>query len=126
MDFNQIAVQLTYPIDNTPIGNGTKSHITFNSNSQTNFTLPFNVTYSTSDDPSDKILIDLATKCGVVGSTTSPITIDYSIKLGLHLGIINISPSISNSMSFACPLTAAEIKVSGVLVSFADVWLTAI
>jgi len=113
VDFNKISVDLTYPIDNTPVGNGTKSAITFHSNSQTNFTLPFNVTYSTADDPNDKILVDIATKCGVIGSSKSDITIDYEITLGLHLGLINISPSISNSMSFACPLTSAEIQSIG-------------
>lgn len=113
VDLNQITANLFYPINNTPIGNGTKSKITFASNSQTNFTFGFNVSYSTTNDPNDKVLLDLATKCGVIGGTQSPITIDYDIKLGIHLGVINISPTISNSMNFACPVTAAEIQSLG-------------
>ena len=76
------------------------------------------------DDPNYTILKDLASKCGLGGST-SDITVDYTIKvrlrfdslqlahsldgqIGVRFLFINVSPSISNSYSFACPIDTSN------------------
>jgi hypothetical protein len=70
--------QIFYPINNTAIGGGDSKNIVIKSNQQTNFTFPFAINYKTSLDPRNLILVDLATKCGVLGAK-SDITVDYKI-----------------------------------------------
>ncbi|KAJ7172349.1 hypothetical protein C8R46DRAFT_1216190 [Mycena filopes] len=59
--------------------------------------------------PNNLILVDLAKKCGILG-TKSDLKVQYKITLGLEIAFITISPSISNSFTFACPLTADDLK----------------
>jgi hypothetical protein len=75
--------QIFYPINNTNVGGGNATDITFNSHSETNFTFPFTISYQKSLDPNDKILVDIATKCGFIGGSKSPITVDYKISVSL-------------------------------------------
>ena len=74
-------LQIFYPINNTAIGGGQQNDITFNAHSQTNFTFPFEITYKKDLDPSNKILVDIATKCGFIGGSKSQITVDYKISV---------------------------------------------
>jgi hypothetical protein len=71
--------QAYYPINNTLVGTGNETDITFNSNSQTNFTFPFSLEFSTNMSSSTQILTDLATKCGVGGGAVQDITVDLDI-----------------------------------------------
>ncbi|KII88353.1 hypothetical protein PLICRDRAFT_175952 [Plicaturopsis crispa FD-325 SS-3] len=109
VDFKQIKAEIFYPINNTAIGGGTEQNINFKSHEQTNFTFPFTIDYKTANDPSNKILLDLATKCGFIGGTKSDISVNYKITLGLRILFITVSPVVSNSMSFACPLKESDI-----------------
>jgi len=111
--FSKIQATIFYPINNTNVGGGNATDITFNSHSQTNFTFPFTISYQTSLDPSDKILVDIATKCGFLNGNKSPITVDYKISLGLKILFITVTPVISNSLSFPCPLSESDIKSLG-------------
>lgn len=71
-------------------------------------------------------------KCGLLGGTESDLTIDYKItvsfvhsffyrrlflnfclQIDLKILLVNISPSISNSFSLACPFDSSELEVSG-------------
>jgi hypothetical protein len=130
--FAYVPTQIFYPINNTKLGNGNESNINFPAHSQTNFTFPIDITYQTSLDPSNKILVDIATKCGFIGGgAKSQITVNYKITVGLgsytsdsqlltgqyaQIGIrifcITISPDISNSLSFDCPISQGDISVS--------------
>jgi len=71
--------QAFYPINNTLVGSGNESDITFNAHSQTNFTFPFTLDFSTNMASSTQILADLATKCGVGGGAVQDITINLDI-----------------------------------------------
>ncbi|KAF9526973.1 hypothetical protein CPB83DRAFT_856904 [Crepidotus variabilis] len=113
VDFKKIQAEVFYPIDNTPIGGGNAVDINFASGHQTNFTFPFNLMYSPSNDPSGKVLTDIATKCGL-GGTRSNLSINYKITLAIRLLLITISPTISNPLSFPCPIQASDItKIIG-------------
>jgi hypothetical protein len=127
-----VPTQIFYPINNTKLGNGNLSNIDFHAHSQTNFTFPIVIVYQTSLDPSNKILVDIATKCGFIGGgAKTQITVNYKITVGLspymsvsrlltgqyaQIGIkilfITISPVVSNSLSFDCPISQADISVS--------------
>jgi hypothetical protein len=79
-----VPTQIFYPINNTKLGNGNESNIDFHAHSQTNFTFPIIITYQTSLDPSNKILVDIATKCGFIGGgAKTQITVNYKITVGL-------------------------------------------
>jgi len=108
VNFKKITAEIFYPINNTPIGNGTANSIVISSNAETNFTFPFSIDYSTSLDPKSLILVDLAEKCGILGTKTN-LSVNYKITLGLQILFVTISPSISNSFSFACPLTSSDL-----------------
>jgi LEA14-like dessication related protein len=111
--FKKIQTDVFYPINNTALGGGTQTDITFHSHSQTNFTFPFTITYLKSLDPNKVILVDIATKCGFIGGTKSQITVNYKITLSLRVLFLTISPAVSNSLSFDCPLTEAEVEALG-------------
>ncbi|KAJ6597019.1 hypothetical protein DFH09DRAFT_109035 [Mycena vulgaris] len=110
--FKKITAEIYYPLNNnnTAIGNGTKNNIVLESNAQTNFTFPFAIDYSTSLDPQSKILVDIAQKCGILGTSTSDLVVQYKITLGVQILFVTISPSISNSFTFACPLSKEDIS----------------
>jgi len=106
--FKQITADIIYPINNTAIGNGTSKNIDFPSHSSRNFTFPFTIYYTTAIDPNNAILIDLATKCGILG-TKSDITVNYKIKLTPEILFFSISPTVSGTFSFECPLSQSDI-----------------
>jgi len=113
VSFKKIQADIFYPINNTAIGGGSQKDITFHSHSQTNFTFPFTISYKKSLDPNNQILTDIATKCGFIGGNRSQIKVDYKITLGLRIIFITISPVVSNSLSFDCPLSEDEIASLG-------------
>jgi len=100
-----LKLQLFYPINNTAIGSGQKNDIVIRSNEQTNFTFPFTFQYTLASDPSRTVLTDLANKC----TANQDLTVNYKITLGLQIVVATISPVISNSFTFACPLNGSEL-----------------
>ncbi|KAJ3796939.1 hypothetical protein GGU11DRAFT_828263 [Lentinula aff. detonsa] len=112
VDLKQVTLDLTYPLDgnDTAIGNGSTSDITFHSHSNTTFTFPFEINYQFSTDPNYAILLDMASKCGILGGSQSDITIDYNIKVDLKIIFIPVSPTISNSFSISCPFDESELE----------------
>jgi hypothetical protein len=63
VDLPKISAQIFYPINNTRIGNGTISNTHLPSNSNRNFTFPFNIIYTLDIDPDKAIIKDLVSKC---------------------------------------------------------------
>ncbi|KAG1827120.1 uncharacterized protein BJ212DRAFT_1443274 [Suillus subaureus] len=110
VSFKSINANAYYPINNTLVGTGNETDITFNSNSQTNFTFPFSLEFSTNMSSSTQILTDLATKCGVGGGAVQDITIDLDITLGLRVLFFVVYPVLNIPASFACPITASDIS----------------
>jgi len=110
VDFKKIEVQIFYPINNTPVGGGITTNIEFKSRSQTNFTFPFSLIYNASQAEANAIFTDLASKCGVNGGTKSNLNINYKITLGIRIVMAVISPVISNTFSFSCPIPASDIS----------------
>jgi LEA14-like dessication related protein len=106
VSFSSIKADIYYPIGNTLIGGGQENDVTFPSHSNQNFTFPFSIQYTTTMASSSQILADLLTKC----DANSDITVDYDLTLGLRILFFTVSPTISNSASFLCPLTASELS----------------
>jgi len=106
---SSIKANIYYPINHTLIGGGQENDITFHSHSSTNFTFPFSIDYTTTMPSSAEIISDLLSKCGLEGGSASDITVDYDITLGLRIVFFTVSPTISNSASFLCPLTSSDI-----------------
>jgi len=112
VNFKKINAEIFYPLNNnnTLIGNGTAKNIVFKSDAGTNVTFPFAINYSTTLDPQGHILLDLAEKCGVLGTTKSNLKVQYKITLGVQILFVTVSPSISNTFTFACPLDASDLQ----------------
>ncbi|EIW85077.1 hypothetical protein CONPUDRAFT_97723 [Coniophora puteana RWD-64-598 SS2] len=109
VSFKDIDAQIFYPINNTLVGGGTENDITFGSHSQTNFTFPFAINYNSNLPSSNQILLDMAQKCGIPSGSPSDITVNYDITLGLRILFFVVSPKVSNSLSFKCPLTSSDL-----------------
>jgi LEA14-like dessication related protein len=103
-----VDAQLFYRINNTLIGNGTIHNVVLPSSSTTNFTFPFALVYTKSIDPTSTIITDIASKC--LSSPPSDLTINYKITVGVRVFMVTISPTISNSLSFACPIDSASLQ----------------
>jgi len=100
--------QIFYPIKDTRVGNGSIYNVDLVSRSTTNFTFPFAIDYTTTIDPSSAIIIDIASKC--LGSPQRDLTVNYKIDVAVRVFFITISPSISNPISFTCPLSSSELQ----------------
>lgn len=98
------APQIYYPINNTLIGSGQENDVTFNSHSNTNFTFPFSIEYTTSMPSSAQIIADLITKCGISGGAVSDITVNYDITASRVLDARGILQDLiaSSSASWLC------------------------
>ena len=66
--------------------------------------------YTKAIDPNLLILQDIATKCGFIGDTKSNIQVNYDLALSVNLVIFRISPTLSSSNSFPCPLSQSDIQ----------------
>ncbi|KXN92233.1 hypothetical protein AN958_08686 [Leucoagaricus sp. SymC.cos] len=108
VNFKQVKAELFYPINNTPIGGGTSTNVVFPANTRTDWTFPFDVQYKTSADPGTRVLSDLVNKCGV---NKQNLNINYKITPSLRILFVTISPTISNSFSFPCPIDPGSIPV---------------
>ncbi|KAJ7905640.1 hypothetical protein B0H14DRAFT_2660981 [Mycena olivaceomarginata] len=107
-----VNISFSIPIanNNTLVGGGNATNVVFGSTAETNFTFPFAINYQTSLDPKNLILVDLAEKCGILGSTKSDLKVHYKITVGVQILFVTVSPSISNDFTFACPLSANDLQ----------------
>lgn len=106
VNFKEIKAELFYPINNTPIGGGTSTNVVFPANSQTNWTFPFDIQYKSSADPRSLVLSDLASKCG---ANKQNLNIDYTITPALRILFVTISPAVSNTFNFPCPISPDQL-----------------
>jgi len=122
VDVPKIRVEIFYPINNTPLGDGMQTNLVFKSHSTTNFTFPFAVKYKRSEDPGRTIVKDLASRCGLIGSTKQDIQVNYKITLSLRFLLVTVSPVFSNRFSFSCPLSESDFSemLAGTGVTLAD------
>ncbi|KIJ41232.1 hypothetical protein M422DRAFT_31846 [Sphaerobolus stellatus SS14] len=111
VSFKSIKVDVTYPINDTKIGGGEEDNISFASNSKTSFTFPFAIQYSEQADPDASILKDIVSRCGFLpGSTKRQLSVNYKLALAIRVIFFTISPPISGTANFDCPLTESDIK----------------
>lgn len=110
VSFPSIKANIYYPINNTYIGGGNQSSVTFPANTNKTITFPFSISYTSTMPSSNAILSDLETKCGINGGTASDITVDYDITLNVRVLFFTVSPTISNTASFVCPLSASDLS----------------
>jgi len=103
-----VDAQLFYRINNTLIGNGTIHNVVLPSGSTTDFTFPFALIYTKSVDPSSAIITDIASRC--LSSPPSDLTIRYKITVGVRVFVVTIAPTISNTLTFACPIDSKSLQ----------------
>nr|XP_019043544.1 hypothetical protein I302_08123 [Kwoniella bestiolae CBS 10118]OCF22474.1 hypothetical protein I302_08123 [Kwoniella bestiolae CBS 10118] len=110
-DFKEITATAQYPGNNTnTFGGGTLYNLNFVGYTQSTFDFPFTLNYTLAKDPNQVILKDLISKCGISGGAKKDITVDYDLYLKLKILGVTVSPTISNSASFECPITASDIQ----------------
>lgn len=111
VNFKQIKAELFYPISGSApqIGEGISNDVVFHANELTNWTFPFSINYKTTSDPNGLILTDLSSKCGVTGVKTN-LNVNYKITLGLRILFITVSPVVSNTFNFPCPISASDLE----------------
>nr|XP_031857705.1 uncharacterized protein CI109_006865 [Kwoniella shandongensis]KAA5524777.1 hypothetical protein CI109_006865 [Kwoniella shandongensis] len=111
-NFKEISATARYPGNNTnKFGGGTLYNVDFKGYTASTFDFPFTLNYTTALDPNRVILNDLIIeKCGITGGSVQDITVDYDLRLKLKVLGLTISPTISNSASFECPITSKDIE----------------
>ncbi|KAI0293093.1 hypothetical protein BC826DRAFT_1143440 [Russula brevipes] len=118
VELTRVTADIIYPINNTRIGNGTFKNLKLPAHSRTNFTFPFMFAYEESIDPNLAIITDLASKC--LGSRQSNLSLRYSITVAVKVFFFTISPTISNAISFACPISSSDLQVRLFIFSTVD------
>ncbi|RUS12830.1 hypothetical protein BC937DRAFT_86898, partial [Endogone sp. FLAS-F59071] len=86
------------------IGGGQLASLKIDAKATTNITFPFQITYNPQQDTDQAVLTDIATKCGLLGGQKTPLTVDYDLTLSLKILFITISPTISETATFDCPI----------------------
>lgn len=110
-NFKEITATARYPGNNTnTFGGGTLYNLDFKGYTESTFNFPFTLNYTLAKDPNKVILNDLIKKCGISGGSAQDITVDYDLNLKLKILGITIDPTVSNSASFECPITASDIE----------------
>lgn len=139
VDITYLDAVVLYPINNTQIGSGHKGKVELKQFEQTNFTFPVTVAYNATSDPNGAVILDLAKHCGLDGSTATDVSLTVNVKVcppalwklarrtmltvipqvALKIFDIPISHTITNQVSFACPLgsvgTELEVRPNVVL-----------
>ncbi|EJU05293.1 hypothetical protein DACRYDRAFT_19845 [Dacryopinax primogenitus] len=110
VDFNSITAKIFFPGFTPQLGGGNLTNVQFGSNTATTLAFPITLNYSTTADPSLTLLTGIASSCGYNGAQQSNINVDFSITLALKILFAQISPTISSSIGFACPLTQSEVQ----------------
>jgi len=109
--FSLINVVAFYPNFDKSIGGGNLTDVKIESRGNTTINFPFSIRYDKDIDPNFAILLDIASKCGLIGSTTKQkITIDYTVSLSLKILVISFPPySVKRQANIDCPLQDGKI-----------------
>jgi len=109
--FSLINVVAFYPNFDKSIGGGNLTDVKIESRGNTTINFPFSIRYDKDIDPNFAILLDIASKCGLIGSTTKQkITIDYTVSLSLKISVISFPPySVKRQANIDCPLQDGKI-----------------
>lgn len=109
--FKRLEVEAFYPISGNPkFGGGEMKDLTFGSGDKTTFTFPFALNYTRAADPSNVIIQDIVDRCGILGNAKKDMQVKYKIDTAIKILSITVSPTISNTFSFTCPFTEAQLK----------------
>ncbi|KAI8344140.1 hypothetical protein BC941DRAFT_337234, partial [Chlamydoabsidia padenii] len=106
LTFEKIKATAFYPIQpDRPLGGGNMTNLRINPASRTHFVFPFQVQYDPSVDPGFSILLDIMTKCGLLGSSQKQdIRLNYDLRPTIRVIGIPISFTIHRFTSIPCPL----------------------
>ncbi|KAI8144797.1 hypothetical protein BJV82DRAFT_606279 [Fennellomyces sp. T-0311] len=112
--FEKIVAEAFYPGHHEQsIGGGELDNVKIDKNGVTDIQFPFNIEVDSSDDSSKAVVADLLSKCGLTGSQTQQLTIDYEVTPTVRVAGIPISPKISNSAKFDCPVSGLSALTGG-------------
>ncbi|EJD41070.1 hypothetical protein AURDEDRAFT_69275, partial [Auricularia subglabra TFB-10046 SS5] len=111
--FQSITAEAFYPVRgmaDTPVGGGSQKNIVFKGgDSVSNTSFPIAITYDKAIDPTQAVIIDIATRCGLLGGSTSNLPIKYTLQLKIKILVATISPKFNGEANFPCP--ANELRV---------------
>ncbi|KAI7818044.1 hypothetical protein BC939DRAFT_464150 [Gamsiella multidivaricata] len=119
--FEAITATAYYPNYAPPIGGGNLTQVDFPSHSNKTIQFPIAASYQGSQDAGFTVVKDILSRCGVLGSAATQLTINYDLKLTIRILLISISPTIKNQhVNLACPPNIEDILngVPGGLTSF--------
>nr|CAG8587832.1 11567_t:CDS:2 [Entrophospora candida] len=108
--FSFINVDAFYPNFDKSIGGGNLTNVNIESRGNTTINFPFSIHYDKEIDPNFAILLDIASKCGLIGSSgKQKITINYTVSLSLKV-LISFPPySVKRQVNIDCPLQIPNI-----------------
>ncbi|KAI9308555.1 hypothetical protein BJ944DRAFT_195794 [Cunninghamella echinulata] len=75
------------------------------------FIFPFSIIYDPVTDPTQVVLTDLATRCGLMGDEPQPLTISYTIRVAARVLFVTVHPTISSQSTFPCPIQNQTLSI---------------
>ncbi|KAI8639958.1 hypothetical protein BD408DRAFT_391498 [Parasitella parasitica] len=102
--FKSLVATAYYHGDDTELGGGTLNDLHIGSHSITNISFPFTIAMDLMADTTKSVVTRLMSDCGIDGSATKDINLDYKVVATVSIIGIPISVPFSSSVSFACPI----------------------
>jgi hypothetical protein len=95
-----------------PVGVGSLAEkVVFAGRDDTKFTLPFKLTYDTTDPKQLSALFSVLESCGVLGDEKKQIKLSYKAKVDLPiLSLFGVKPDIKDTKSIDCPYDTDALK----------------
>ncbi|KAI7863235.1 hypothetical protein BDF14DRAFT_1845988 [Spinellus fusiger] len=112
---NAIAYYPTSP--DIPVGGGMVSHLTIGAHTTTHFTFPFQIDYDASRNTDQGMLVDIASKCGLLGGRKQDITIHYDLTPVVRVWGFPFSVTIRDKTRFPCPIKVEQMVMSKSLIN---------
>ncbi|CEP07553.1 hypothetical protein [Parasitella parasitica] len=111
--FESIRAVAYYPT--TPkisVGGGEIYNVNIRSYGLSNFTFPFSIHYDPINDEGYTMLLDIASKCGLLGgSDKEDLYIEYDLIPTIRIAGIAISPILRQSSHFPCPISSGQLTM---------------
>ncbi|CAO3625740.1 unnamed protein product [Cunninghamella blakesleeana] len=75
------------------------------------FVFPFSIIYDPVVDKDQRVLTDLATRCGLTGEQPQDLHIAYTIRVAARVLFVTVHPTISSQSQFPCPIQGSKLTL---------------
>ncbi|KAL0091016.1 hypothetical protein J3Q64DRAFT_1855653, partial [Phycomyces blakesleeanus] len=112
--FEAIKAVAYYPTSpDIPVGGGVVEKLKIDAQGTTNFTFPFHVQYDAAQDSDQRMLMDISSKCGLLGGPKQNIVILYDLTPTIRVLSVPFSFTIRDKVNLPCPIKDGQLHTPG-------------